>query len=134
MQLLVKVYGYQRTYFDYIICKKALLCYHEKNLQLLVKENLRLRVFSVSYFLAAIVEETTKKNQISYKSFQRLVKLQARNQRGEGERSPLPFFKSTLISEKNALSIFIFGLNFSFKLLGKKSPKFSLGPFFFVTG
>ena len=53
----VIVYGYQRKYFEYITCKKALLCCHEKNRWLLVKKNIGLRVFSV----IAIAEETTKK-------------------------------------------------------------------------
>ena len=47
-----------------------------------------------------------------------LFKLQARNQREGRGRFPLPFWKNTaLILEKNALIIFICGLNFSFKML-----------------
>ena len=74
--LSVKVYGWERRYFEYITCKKVLLCFHEKNRKLLVKENLHLRFFQLaSQFLAAIAEETTKKTHISYESLPRLVKL-----------------------------------------------------------
>ena len=52
-----------------------LLCCHEKNRQLFVKENLRLRVFLVNQFMAATAEKTTMKAQISYESFVSLVKL-----------------------------------------------------------
>ena len=60
---------------------------------------------------------------------------------GEGGRSPLPFFenqKSVLILEKKTLILFMFELNFLFKVqfqeyLGEKTPKFFLvGPFFLV--
>ena len=81
MQLSVKVQGY--IFLEYIASKKAILCCHEQNRQLLVKENFRLRVFSVSQFLFEIAEDTTKKAQISYESFPRLVKLIIENYLGQ---------------------------------------------------
>ena len=77
------LYGYQRRYFEYITCKKALLCCYEKNRQLLVKKKIRQSVFPVGQFLAATAEETTKKAQISYQSFPRLVKLFIENYPGQ---------------------------------------------------
>ena len=83
IQVSVKVCGSQRRYFEYITCQTALHCCHEKNRQLLVKENLLLCFFSINQFFAAIEEETTKKTQISCESFISLVKLFLENYSGQ---------------------------------------------------
>ena len=93
MQLSVKIYGYQRRYFQYITCKKALLCCHEKNRWLLVKENLCFRFFLVSQLFTATAEKTNKKAQISYKSFPRLVKLFIQNYLGQTDTCNVLIYK-----------------------------------------
>ena len=83
VQVSVKVCGSQRRYFEYIKCQTALHCCHEKNRQLLVKENLLLCFFSINQFFVAIEEETTKKAYISYESFTSSVKLFLENYSGQ---------------------------------------------------
>ena len=83
MQLSVKVYGYQRRYFQYITCKKALLYCHEKTASYLSKKISVLGFFLVSQLFTATAEKANKKAQISYKSFPRLVKLFIQNYPGQ---------------------------------------------------
>ena len=97
IQVSVKVCLSQRRYFEYITCQKALLCCHEKNGQVLVKENLLLCFFSVNQFLLTIAEETTKKAQISCESFTSLVKLILENYPGQTATCSFRIYKTNQI-------------------------------------
>ena len=97
IQVSVKVCLSQRRYFEYITCQKALLCCHEKNGQVLVKENLLLCFFSVNQFLLTIAEETTKKAQISCESFTSLVKLFLENYPGQTATCSFRIYKTNQI-------------------------------------
>ena len=75
-----KIDGYQRRYFFLNRCQKALPCSHEKNSQLVTYQRKSpFEGFFNQLVPSVITEETTKKAQISYVSFPRLVKLFTEN-------------------------------------------------------
>ena len=94
MQLSVKVYGYQRRYFQYITCKKALCFVVTRRIASYLSKKISvLGFFLVSQLFTATAEKANKKAQISYKSFPRLVKLLIQNYPGQTDTCNVLIYK-----------------------------------------